>query len=106
VIDVNWANDQRVTTGLAAAFHRHHPGAGGIGGCGKSKIIIAGPATQPTIPYVHEIGKQSSVRGTMLLYMNPGKEVYKIEIIDEEVLERKGYIERELPHMMALEDIA
>jgi hypothetical protein len=76
----NWGRFNDI--GLVFVAHRHHPGGGGS----KGLIVLAAAGMQPDIPLVNEINKQASVRGTMNLYMNPNKEVYKIELLDEAVL--------------------
>jgi hypothetical protein len=80
LIKVNEACD------IAFFSHWHHPGFGYINGPKGGVVVNAVPAFQPDNPYVSAIGKQSSANGFFNVFLKPGRQWFKIEVVTDDAL--------------------
>ena len=78
----------RVNEACDVAFfsHWHHPGFGYVNGPKGGVIVNAVPAFQPDNPYVSAIGKQSSANGFFNIFLLPGRQWFKIEVVTDDAL--------------------
>ncbi|MCW1296283.1 MAG: hypothetical protein OH319_01230 [Candidatus Parvarchaeota archaeon] len=64
----------------------HHPGFGYINSASGGVLITALPSFQPDNPYVSAIGKQSSTNGFYNIFVKPGRQWFKIEVVTDDAL--------------------